>query len=231
MKAYKHLFFDLDRTLWDLDRNSRETLQELYDYYRLEDRGVLNFESFFENYKQINDRLWDDYRKGQIHKDSLRTERFSKTLQLFDIFDLQLSENIGSSYVENSPQKTNLMPHTLDVLEFLKGKYHLHIITNGFEEVQHIKLQNSGIASYFSQIITSEKAQCKKPDPRIFAFALHASGAKRNESLMIGDSLELDILGAKHVGIDQVYFNPEETKHRHEITHEIKDLSELMKIV
>lgn len=231
MKTYKHLFFDLDRTLWDLDRNSRETLLELFQHYKLEELGVLNFDAFFENYKHINDRLWDDYRKGLIHKDNLRTIRFSQTLQLFDIFDPRLAEQIGYSYVEISPKKTNLLPNALSTLEYLAPNYQIHIITNGFEEVQLIKLENSGLRPYFSQIITSEKAQCKKPDPRIFAFALHEAGAKRNESLMIGDSLELDIIGAKQVGINQVYFNPEGHKHAVEITHEIKNLQELQTIL
>ena len=231
VKPYKHLFFDLDRTLWDLDRNSREALHEIYTHYGLEEMGVLNFQAFFENYKHINDRLWDDYRKGLIHKDSLRSVRFSQTLQLFDIFDPRLSEKIGYTYVEISPKKTNLLPNALQTLDYLKDKYQIHIITNGFEEVQHIKLENSGLKPYLSQIITSEKAQCKKPDPRIFAFALHEAGAKRNESLMIGDSLELDILGAKQVGIAQVFFNPEGIRHTHEITHEIKDLGELIHIL
>lgn len=231
MKTYKHLFFDLDRTLWDLDRNSREALLEIYTHFKLEELGVINFEAFFENYKHINDRLWDDYRKGLLHKDSLRTIRFSQTLQLFQIFDPRLSEQIGYTYVEISPKKTNLLPNALSTLEYLAPHYQIHIITNGFEEVQHIKLENSGLKPYLSHIITSEKAQCKKPDPRIFAFALHETGAKRNESLMIGDSLELDIIGAKQVGINQVYFNPEGIKHSVEITFEIKNLQELQNIL
>ncbi|MBX7181034.1 MAG: YjjG family noncanonical pyrimidine nucleotidase [Bacteroidia bacterium] len=231
LKTYKHLFFDLDRTLWDLDRNSREALLEIYTHFKLEELGVINFEAFFENYKHINHRLWDDYRKGLIHKDSLRTIRFSQTLQLFQIFDPRLSEQIGYTYVEISPKKTNLLPNALSTLEYLAPHYQIHIITNGFEEVQHIKLENSGLKPYLSHIITSEKAQCKKPDPRIFAFALHETGAKRNESLMIGDSLELDIIGAKQVGISQVYFNPEGIKHSVEITHEIRNLQELQNIL
>jgi putative hydrolase of the HAD superfamily len=228
---YQHVFFDLDRTLWDFEINSHETLIELIDKYKLVEKGISSSNTFIEEYYKINDQLWEEYRQGTINQETLRFERFNRALLKYEITDLELIKNIGNDYVYLSPLKTNLVPHTIEILDYLKSKYDLHIITNGFEEVQHIKLSNSGIANYFSEIITSERAGFKKPDKRIFDYSLSATNSTREKSIMIGDCINADILGAKNAGIHQIYFNPNDNSHQEEITHEINSLIELKKIL
>jgi len=224
---YEHIFFDLDHTLWDLETNSRETFSELFVKYRLNEKGIVSFEDFLNKYLHINNRMWDEYRKGLIDKDTLRYSRFYEVFQLFGINDRTLAETIGNEYVKNAPLKTNLFPYAIEILTYLQIKYSLHIITNGFEEVQHIKMKNSGIEHYFKNTITSEKAGYKKPDVRIFNYAIKLANAKIDNSLMIGDNLEADIIGAREAGMHQLFFNPKGEKHSEEITYEITSLKQL----
>ncbi|MBN8694971.1 MAG: YjjG family noncanonical pyrimidine nucleotidase [Bacteroidetes bacterium] len=224
---YQHIFFDLDRTLWDFETNSHETLIELIDKYKLVEKGISSPTTFIKEYYAINDVLWEEYRQGKIDKELLRFERFKRALDKYEIVDRKLVEDFGNDYVYLSPLKTNLLPHTEEILDYLRSKYILHIITNGFEEVQHIKLKNSGIDHYFSEIITSERAGYKKPDKRIFDFSVSLADTQVEKSIMIGDSLDADILGAKNAGMHQIFFNPNEEDHSEEITHEISSLKEL----
>lgn len=228
---YKHLFFDLDRTLWDFERNSSETLNELYILNDLHSKGVLSAELFIQTYKAHNESLWVKYREGQIEKDELRTSRFDLSLQEFGINNKDLANQIGQQYISSCPLKTHLFPNTVETLIYLKKKYDLHIITNGFEEVQYIKLEQSNLLHFFDQVITSEQLGCKKPDSKIFKHALLKAFAQPYESLMIGDDLPVDILGAKNVGIDQVYFNPNKTEHKEILTFEIHSLNQLTDIL
>jgi putative hydrolase of the HAD superfamily len=230
LKKYKHIFFDLDHTIWDFERNSKETLSELYEKYNLSSLGVPAFEIFIKAYSDRNFIMWDQYRQGIINKEILREKRFSYTLK-----DLGLNENLlpgsfATDYVAAGPTKTYLFPFVTELLDYLHSKYQLHIITNGFEEVQFIKLNSSGLEKYFKEIITSEGAGYKKPDRNIFYYSLNKSGASIDNSIMIGDSLESDIIGARDVGIDQVYFNPKGTNHSEKITYEIQCWSELKNI-
>ena len=231
MKTYRHIFFDLDRTLWDFDKNSHETLQEIFVHQQLAAVGIPSFESFYKIYHEINAHYWENYRLGNLDKETLRYIRFYDTLTRFGIDNKQLAISIGNDYVDHSPRKTSLLPNTMETLEYLKEKYILHIITNGFEEVQHIKMHSSGIAHFFEHIITSERAGHKKPTPEIFRFALKLAGAKRKESIMIGDHLEIDCVGARQTGIDSVYFNPGKIAHDENITFEIASLEELKEIL
>ena len=228
---YETIFFDLDHTLWDFKTNSLEALTELSDKYKLSERGISSIADFIEEYVVINERLWEDYRKGLIDKEGLRYERFYQALQKYSITDRELSISIGNDYTAIAPYKTNLFPHAVEVLEYLSARYPLYIITNGFEEVQHLKMKHSKLDHYFSGVITSERSGYKKPDQRMFEYSLKAANAKSAASLMIGDSLEADVLGAKLCGIDQVYFNPESRKHSEEITHEIISLHQLRDIL
>lgn len=228
---YQHVFFDLDRTLWDFETNSHETLIELIDKYKLIEKGISSPTTFINEYYVINDVLWEEYRQGKIDKELLRFERFKRALDKYEIFDRKLIEDFGNDYVYLSPLKTNLLPHTEEILDYLRSKYVLHIITNGFEEVQHIKLKNSGIDHYFSEIITSERAGYKKPDKRIFDFSVSLADTHVEKSIMIGDSLDADILGAKNAGMHQVFFNPNKEEHSEDITHEISSLKELKKLL
>ena len=226
MKQYKHLFFDLDRTLWDFEKNSIITLRSIFDKRKL-DKIFPDFNIFVSTYEAHNERLWDLYKLRKIRKDELRNERFLLTLKDFGIDDPKLAEQIGDDYVELSPMQTVLFPNTIEVLDYLSTKYKMHIITNGFVEVQYKKLKNCGLEKYFERVTTSEEAKSSKPKPEIFQVALKSVNAKKTESLMIGDDLENDILGAKKFGIDQVFFNPDSEKHSETISFEIKNLNEL----
>ena len=227
MKDYKHVFFDLDRTLWDFETNSFETLSELAHKYKISERGVVSLDEFISRYVKINEVMWDKYRKGLIDKNTLRYQRFHEIFENYGITDRKLIENFGNDYLSVSPLKTKLFPHCVEVLHYLNQKYSLHIITNGFEEVQHIKIKNCGIGHYFEHIITSERSGFKKPDLRIFQYSMDVVNAKTSNSIMIGDSLEADIVGARNAGIHQVFFNPCGDVHTEEVTYEIKSLKEL----
>lgn len=226
-KHYKHLFFDLDRTLWDFDSSARQTFEYLFQHYNLEKYGIASVVEFTEVYHKHNEHFWDLYRKGEMTKEVLRGIRFVATLLSFNIDNQKLADHLTEDYLYHSPRNVFLFPNTHDSLEYLSKKVDLHLITNGFEEVQKIKLDSSDLRKYFKTIVTSEEAGVKKPDSRIFEFAMQRAGALAIESLMVGDDLEVDIEGARQVGIDQVFFNPERVKHDGRSTFEIFDLSEL----
>ena len=227
----KHIFFDLDRTLWDFEKNSKITLTEIIDILDLTSKGVDSAENFISKYRIHNERLWDLYRDNKITKEILRSERFLLTLQEYNIFDTKLADTFGNEYIKRSPLKTALFPFTLEVLTYLFKSYNLHIITNGFQEVQHVKLSNSNIGEYFNLVLTSEEAGVKKPDIAIFNYALNKVKAKNYESIMIGDDLYADIQGASRAGIKGIYFNPEKIKHSENVWQEIGCLSELMNLL
>jgi putative hydrolase of the HAD superfamily len=226
-KKYKHIFFDLDMTLWDFETNAHEAYQDIYAKFKLKDRGIESIELFLKSYFVHNEMLWEQYRNDEIEKEFLRSRRFELALLDFGIEDPGLAESIGMEYITISPQKTNLFPNAHEILSYLKLKYPLHIITNGFEEVQYTKLKNSRLSAYFDQIITSEDAGCKKPDPGIFRYALQKAGAKADESLMIGDDPEVDVKGAEDSGMDGVFFNPKGLAVNGNVKYQINDLIEL----
>jgi len=230
LEKYKYIYFDLDRTLWDFDNNAKETFLEIYQNRNL---GSIfsSFETFYTTYNKHNDILWKDYRENKIEKSILRWKRFALTLEEFGIYDEKLAQQIGDDYVNISPTKKQLFPYTHEALSYLKNKYTLYIITNGFSEIQSDKLKNCNLDQYFKGIITSEDAGAQKPSPIIFEHALRLSNAQKNECLMIGDDLETDILGAKNTGIDQVFFNSDNIQHSEDITFEITSLNELKDIL
>lgn len=206
--AYRHLFFDLDHTLWDFEANSRQTLQHLYSSLELESRGVDDFDRFHRQYLDHNERLWERYRKGFIKQEELRVKRMWLSLLDFKIADENLAKTLSIQFLELLPTRNQLFPHTREILEYLRNKkYQLHLITNGFEEVQHHKLQAAHLTAFFQHVITSEKANALKPQRAIFEYALSASGADIAESIMIGDSMEVDIKGAFDAGMDQIHVN------------------------
>jgi putative hydrolase of the HAD superfamily len=175
--------------------------------------------------------MWEAYSLDKIDKETLRSERFKRAFAIFNIKDEQFCETFAMDYVTCGPLKNNLLPHAIETLDYLFSKYQLHIITNGFEEVQQVKIEKSNLGKYFKNIITSEKAGFKKPSPEIFKYSMRTAEATVANSLMIGDSLEADILGAKESGIAQVFFNPEKIKHDVNVTHEIGSLKELKSIL
>ncbi len=224
---YKHIFFDLDRTLWDFETTALEAFNIIHEKYKLSQFGVKSGKHFHDAYTFHNERLWNLYRVGEITKEVLKGKRFHLTLQEFGLEDKELAENIGEDYTTISPKLVNLFPNSIEILEYLHDKYNLHIITNGFSEVQAVKLSSSGMDKFFQKVITSEEAGVKKPDLRIFKYALEKAKATSGESLMIGDDYEVDIVGAQNVGLDQVYFNPQQLNNSNGCTYEIQNLIEL----
>ena len=205
---YKHIFFDLDHTLWDFDANSRQTLEEIYHAYNLGQLGVYSFDLFHKNYLAHNEMLWARYRNGYIKVDELRWKRMWLTLVDFKIGDEKLAREMGAKFLETLPDRKLLFPHAIEILEYLTNKkYLLHLITNGFEATQHSKLRNSGLSKYFVEVITSEGSNSLKPHKEIFDYAFTKIKAKCHECIMVGDSIEADIMGAINAGMDQVYVN------------------------
>lgn len=205
---YKHLFFDLDHTLWDFDANAKLTLHELYHGQELEARGVHDFDLFHKNYILHNNHLWEKYRNGYMKVDELRWKRMALTLLDFKIGDEALARDLGDRFLDLLPSRTLLFPFTVEILEYLTEKsYDLHLITNGFEKTQHSKLKHSGIDKYFKEVITSEASNSLKPKKEIFEYAFAKTNSEPRQSIMIGDSIDADIQGAINAGIDQVYVN------------------------
>lgn len=226
-KAYRHLFFDLDHTLWDFDRNSDQTILELYAHYQLDKHTGVDAPTYLKKYRATNDALWALYRAGKMDKATLRHERFRRSLGHYGFEDNLVVEQFEKEYIATAPQKTALMEGSLEILQHLHQRYQLHIITNGFQETQHIKLQHSGLAPFFDLILTSDELQINKPAAGIFVEAMKRSGATRKDSLMIGDNLVADVIGARSVGMDQVYYNPAGRSHQEKVTFEIRRLREL----
>ena len=205
MRKYDFLFFDLDNTLWDFSVNSREALKQTLA--KLELLGQLDsFDEYFIIYEQINESLWSDYRSKKITKHALIAERFSRSLEAFDITNKDW-EGINRLYLEYMAIQTRLFPGTVETLGYLKAKgYQMHIITNGFKEVQNAKLMNCGLTGFFGKVFISEEIQNTKPHREIFEHALKSTNAPKKRSIMIGDSWETDIEGALAFGMDQVMF-------------------------
>ena len=230
-KYYKHLFFDLDHTLWDFDANSKHTLKELYQKLELQQKGVYDFELFHTNYLAHNEKLWERYRNGFIKVEELRVKRMWQTLLDFKLGDQLLAETMATQFLDMLPTRTLVFPHTFESLDYLTNKgYQLHLITNGFEKTQHSKLQNSGLHKYFAEVITSEGSNSLKPHKEIFEYAMNRVNCGADECIMIGDSIEVDIQGAMNAGMDQVFVNHLCIECTVKPTYEIRSLKELEKI-
>jgi putative hydrolase of the HAD superfamily len=228
---YKHLFFDLDHTLWDFEANSRQTLEELYHSLGLAERGVRDFDEFHRRYSVHNNKLWERYRNGWIKVDELRWKRMWLTLLDFSIGDEPLARKMDVLFLEALPTRRLLFPYTIEILRYLKEKgYQLHLITNGFEETQRSKLLYAGLSDFFTQVITSEGSNSLKPHKEIFEYAFRVTGATPDESIMLGDSIEVDIQGAINAGIDQVYVNHLRQEPSLRPTYTVHSLKELENI-
>ena len=227
---YKHLFFDLDHTLWDFDRNSEATMRQLYKEYKLDTLGITDFDALFAAYNVHNDKLWARYRNGFIKRDELRWKRMWLMLLDFKVADTALAHELGVAYLEILPTQTLLVPHAKELLDHCKDRYEMHLITNGFETTQRLKLQYSGISRYFYHIVTSEKSNSLKPHKDIFDYALNLAGAGIEESIMIGDAIDIDILGAINAGWDTAYYNPHKVAHDRKPTYEVSHLKDLIPV-
>lgn len=235
MKSYKYLFFDLDHTLWDYDSNAGETLIELYHRFALDKHGITDALTFRDVFFLENNKLWEDMDAGKIDKFYLRNNRFRIVMESAKADMQGISEDllvdINSSFLKECSKKKKVVEGAFEVLEYCAGQYDMHIITNGFEEVQSIKMEHSGLDKYFDKVITSEKAGHKKPNEGIYKYALKHTGAQLEKSLMIGDNLNTDIKGARDFGMDQVYFNPLGVKHTEQVTVEITELMQLLSLL
>jgi len=228
---YKDLFFDLDHTIWDFELNSKETLWDLHLKYELEAKGIHDFDVFYSQYSVHNHRLWDRYTKGFIKQEELRWKRIYLSLLDYKIADEALSKEMSVDYLDILPNKKNLFPYTIEILEYLKSKdYTMHLITNGFESVQFKKIKNSNLADYFTEVITSEASNSLKPNKEIFEYALKASNAKLETSIMIGDNESADIQGAINAGMDSIFVNHLQIQPTVPATHTITHLKELENI-
>lgn len=220
MRFYDHLFFDLDNTLWDFNTNARQAME-----ITLQETGLIrllpNFETFFSVYEPINHQLWDDYHQKKITKQQLIVERFSRSFKLFGLETYDWSD-LNNDYLNHMGTQSVLFPKTLETLEYLKQKgYTMHIITNGFKEVQYKKLNNSGLNRFFTRVFVSEEIKTTKPHREIYEHALKSTNALKRKSIMIGDSWEIDIVGASQFGMDQIMFLNNE---QNDIPEQIKSL-------
>lgn len=205
IRKYDHLFFDLDNTLWDFDVNARLTMQGAVQKLKLQYQ-ITDFISFFNFFDQTNGRLWELYRKQEIRQQELVWKRFEITIDHFGLTGVN-PEDFNQVYLSLMPEFTSLVKGALETLDYLKAKgYQLHILTNGLRQVQERKVRNSRLSPYFKNIFASEDICAPKPDKRIFRHALMHCNAKKQKSMMIGDTWETDIIGASRMGIDSVFF-------------------------
>ncbi|MDO9000006.1 MAG: YjjG family noncanonical pyrimidine nucleotidase [Bacteroidota bacterium] len=225
MKNIKHIFFDLDDTLWDFEKNSIYILQQLFLEFDLKHKLKTDFENFAGIYKTVNLQLWQQYSKKEITKDYLRNRRFNLVFNQFNYDNYDENIIITEHYLNRAPKGKHLKEGCIETLNYLKQNYHLHIITNGFKEIQGIKIESCGLKDYFKNIIISEEHQLSKPEEKIFRLAEDFAFAKKEECVMIGDNFESDVEGALNAGWKAIYFAPENSiinKGSH-----IKNLSEL----
>lgn len=228
MPEYKHLFFDLDHTLWDFETNAKISLTELYNEFSLNEKLTPEFDAFYNRYIFHNQVLWDRYEKGFIRADELKWKRMWRTLLDFKIGDEVLAKDLSARYLEILPVQKHLFPYTNEILSYLIEKgYKIHLITNGFERTQWSKVRNSGLDQYITHLITSESSNSLKPAKEIFEYALETTGALLQESIMIGDNPAADIQGAINAGMDSVFVNHINTEVIVKSTHTIVHFKEL----
>lgn len=227
----KDIFFDLDHTIWDFDKNAQETLHDLYYKYHFDKLiGKADSDLFIETYTVNNHRLWALYHHGKIDKSTLRRLRFADTFTHLGIDPELFPEAFEEEYLHICPTKTNLFPNAIETLAYLQRKYKLHLISNGFKEACEKKLEHSKLKPYFKTIVISELFGVNKPDPRIFEHALQHGEAEKTTSIMIGDSLDADVRGAQNAGIDAIFFNAMGLEQPKDIRHMIRDLAELQQV-
>lgn len=228
---YKNLFFDLDDTLWAFSYNARDTFEEMYRKYEY-DRYFRSFQHFYELYEWRNVELWAEYADGKVTKDELNRQRFLYPLEAVGEGNAVLAKAFSEDFFAVIPTKSRLMPHAREVLEYLAPKYNLYILSNGFQELQCHKMCSAGIDRYFKKVVLSDDIGVLKPWPEIFHFAMSATQSELRDSLMIGDSWDNDITGARGVGMHQVYYNVTgRTEFPFKPTYQITDLKELLQLL
>lgn len=229
--SYKHLFIDLDDTLWDIHLNGMECLEEIYRDYGYA-AYYPTFADYYNTYMPVNQQLWALYRRGGIRKEALIVERFLSPVRAFGINDPDYAKRVNDDFLERTTRKTQLIDGAMELLAYLKPRYRMHILSNGFREVQYKKIENSGLRPYFDKIILSEDAGVNKPHPELFTYALKSTNSRRDQTIMIGDSWDADIVGAHHSRIAQIWLNPTgEAPQGFDPTHTVRTLAEIKNIL
>lgn len=231
MPEYQSVFFDLDHTLWDYERNALESLSDLYIEFNLKEKINVSVDEFYNSFSEINHSLWDQYDAGKINRQVIRDERFQRVLGTFGVTDPRLAESLSENYLTVAPKKSNLIDGATEVLNYLSVKYKLYIITNGFQEIQYTKLQSGKINHYFDEVFISDVVGHKKPSKEIFDHVIKKHQLTKSTCIMVGDNLLTDIAGAKNAGIDSVFFNPGQIIHSTSVTYEISHLTALKNIL
>ena len=217
------VFFDLDHTLWDFDKNSALTFEKIFEIHNIN----IEIEDFLIEYIPVNFKYWKLYREEKVSKEALRFGRLNDAFLAMGIqLDPGLVHRLSDDYLKYLSSFNHLFSGTFEVLDYLKESYNLHIITNGFEEVQHKKMAKSNILHYFNTVTNSEMVGVKKPNPKIFNHALNLANTTAESSIMIGDSFEADILGAKNIGMEVIFFDV----HKTTIKEDIKQVNTLVSL-
>lgn len=228
MKDIRHVFFDLDHTLWDYEANSTAALVELVSHFQI-DKHV-DADTFLRAYHKVNEKLWHKFNSGQIDRDHIKKYRFPQVLRKLNIYISSKPEDLHEFFLTNCSNRDLVFPGTFETLDYLKGKYPMAIITNGFPEAQYPKMKASGLDRYFEDIVISQEVGFRKPEMEIFHLALDRLGAKAETSVMIGDNPKTDIRGAADAGLQTIFFNP--TGNRKSVNQwEIQTLEELIGIL
>ncbi len=226
----KNIFFDLDHTIWDFDANAEETLRELYQIYQIRFLSHRSEQDFLDIYVRNNNEMWKHYRQNKITKDVLRSKRFVDTFREMEVDEEEIPHNIWEKYLEICPTKTILMPGARETLDYLAGKYELHLITNGFAEVQRRKLVHSNLGKYFQSLTISEEVGVQKPHPLVFETALKNAKSSLKTSHYVGDNLEADIKGAINSGWKAYWINNKNESFGHEDCIELNGLGHLKEL-
>jgi putative hydrolase of the HAD superfamily len=225
----KHIFFDLDHTLWDFDANAEETLRELYQIYQVRYLSHKSEQDFLNIYVRNNEEMWKLYRQNKITKAVLRSKRFVDTFREMEVDEEDIPHNIWEKYLEICPTKTILIPGAIETLDYLAGKYDLHLITNGFAEVQRRKLQHSDLGKYFDTLTISEEVGVQKPHPLVFETALKNAKSGTDTGHYVGDNLEADIKGSISSGWTAYWYAKDHSLFNHEKCVPISELGMLKK--
>lgn len=231
MQKYKNLFIDLDDTIYDFSCASRESFREAYDLLHYE-RFFDSFEHYLSIYEPYNLELWRIYGEGKITKEELNRRRYSYPLESVGVFDQELASTFCLKALSRIPTKNRVMPGAIELLEYLRPRYRMYILSNGFKELQAHKMRTAGIDKFFDALILSEDIGVNKPNPELYEYALKKSNSKLEESIMIGDMFDTDIVGAANIGMDQIYYNPKRKSTRtFTPTYEVQDLLDIKKIL
>ena len=207
MQQYKNLFIDLDDTLYDFSAASQESFRETYDLLHYE-RYFNSFEHFYSIYEPYNLQLWHIYGEGKITKEELNKRRYSYPLEVVGVHDQELADTFCREALGRIPTKNKLIEGAKELLEYLRPKYNLYILSNGFKELQSRKMCTVGIDKYFDALILSEDIGVNKPNRELYEYALQKTASTTEDSIMVGDMFETDIVGAANIGMKQIYFNP-----------------------